>query len=133
MEPPRRLAPPRLRRGIVARPHLSQALDSGWDASLTLVVAPAGYGKTGAGEVWLAERGHAAAWVRADARDDDPVRLWSSVATAVERVRPGAGGDALAKLSDPTGAALPAIEALAIGLSADERRIVIVVDDVHSI
>ena len=71
MEPPRRLAPPRLRRGIVARPRLSRALDGGRDASLTLVVAPAGYGKTVAVEVWLAERGHAVAWVRADARDDD--------------------------------------------------------------
>ena len=133
MEPPRRLASPRLRRGIVARPRLSRALDSGWEASLTLVVAPAGYGKTVAVERWLAERGHAAAWVRADARDDDSTRLWSSLATAVERVRPGAGGDALAKLSDPTGVVLPAIEALAIGLSADERPIVLVVDDVHSI
>src|SRR4029079_16700158 len=80
----RRLTPPGLRRGIVARPRLSLALDGGRDASLTLVVAPAGYGKTVAVEVWLAERGHAVAWVRADARDDDPIRLWSSVATAVE-------------------------------------------------
>ena len=100
---------------------------------MTLVVAPAGYGKTVAVELWLAERGHAAAWVRADARDDDPMRLWSSLATAVERVRPGAGGDALAKLRDPAGVVLPAIEALAIGLAADERPIVLVVDDVQSI
>src|SRR3954470_14417899 len=60
MEPPRRLAAPRLRSGIVARPRLSRALDGGWEASLTLVVAPAGYGKTVAVEGWLAERGHAA-------------------------------------------------------------------------
>jgi LuxR family maltose regulon positive regulatory protein len=133
MEPPRRLAPPRLRRGIVARPRLSRALDSGWDASLTLVVAPAGYGKTVAVELWLAERGHAAAWVRADARDDDPVRLWSSVATAVERVCPGSGGDALAWLREPAGVVLSAIEALAAGLAADGRPIVLVVDEVQSI
>ena len=100
---------------------------------MTLVVAPAGYGKTVAVELWLAERGHAAAWVRADARDDDPMRLWSSLATAVERVRPGAGSDALAKLRDPAGVVLPAIEALAIGLAADESPIVLVVDDVQSI
>ena len=61
------------------------------------------------------------------------MRLWSSVATAVERVRPGAGGDALAKLREPAGVVLPAIEALAIGLAADERPIVLVVDDVQSI
>jgi LuxR family maltose regulon positive regulatory protein len=100
---------------------------------LTLVVAPVGYGKTVAVEVWLAERGHAVVWVRADARDDDPIRLWSSVATAIERARPGAGGDALAELRDPAGLVLPAIEALAIGLAADERPIVVVVDEVQSI
>src|SRR4051794_14091082 len=133
MEPPRRLAPPRLRRGIVARPRLSRALDSGGDASLTLVVAPAGYGKTVAVELWLAERRQAAAWVRADERDDDAIRLWSSVAAAVERVRPGAGTEALAELRDPFGAVLPAVDALAIGLAADERPIVLVIDEVQSI
>jgi LuxR family transcriptional regulator, maltose regulon positive regulatory protein len=100
---------------------------------LTLVVAPAGYGKTVAVELWLAERGHAAAWVRADARDDDAMRLWSSLATAVERVRPGAGADALAQLREPAGVVLPVIEALASGLAADGRPIVLVVDDVQSI
>src|SRR4051812_37706554 len=133
MEPPRRLAPPRLRRGIVARPRLSRALDSGWEASLTLVVAPAGYGKTVAVELWLAERGHTAAWVRADARDDDSMRLWSSLVAAVQRVRPGADGDALAELRDPAGGVLPGIEALASGLAADARPIVLVLDDVQSI
>src|SRR3954453_11459086 len=133
MELPRRLAPPRLRRGIVARPRLSRALDRAWEASLTLVVAPAGYGKTVAVELWLAERGQAAGWVRADARDDDAIRLWSSVATAVERVRPGAGSDALAEMSKPFGAVLPAVDALAIGLAADERPIVLVIDEVQSI
>ena len=133
MELPRRLAPPRLRRGIVARPRLSRALDSGWDVSLTLVVGPAGYGKTVAVELWLAERGHTAAWVVADARDDDPVRLWASVASAVERVRPGAGGEALSELRDPAGVVVPAIEALAAGLAEDGRPIVLVVDDVQSI
>src|SRR4051794_19046075 len=49
MELPRRVP---LRRGIVARPRLSGALDGGWEGSLTLVVAPAGYGKTVAVEGW---------------------------------------------------------------------------------
>src|SRR4051794_7636215 len=133
MNPPRRTAPPRMRRGIVERSRLSRALDSGGAASLTLVVAPVGYGKTVAVEMWLAERGHATAWVRADSRDDDPIRLWASLSTAVERVRPGAGGDAGAQLRDCDGAVLPAIEALAVGLASDRRPIVLVVDDVQSI
>jgi LuxR family maltose regulon positive regulatory protein len=133
MDPPGRLAPPRQRRGLVARPRLSRVLDGGREASLTLVVAPPGYGKTIAVEQWLAERGHDAAWVRADARDEDPVRLWASVAAAVERTRPGAGGDALKWLRDPAGAVAPAIEALAIALDADQRPIVLVLEDLQSI
>src|SRR3954470_6869641 len=133
MEPPTRVAPRRLRRGIVARPRLSRALDRGREASLTSVVAPAGYGKTVAVEMWLAEGAHVAAWVLTDARDDDPVRLWSSVAGAVDRARPGLGGAALALLSDPSGAVEPTIEALATSLAVDGRPLVIVLEDLQSI
>src|SRR3954470_12076212 len=133
MHPPNRLAPPRLRRGIVTRHRLSRALDNGQGASLTLVVAPAGYGKTVAVERWLAGNGHDVAWVRADARDDDPVRLWSSLATAVQRARPAAGAAARARLHDPTGVVEPAIDTLATALAADERPIVVVLDDLQSI
>src|SRR5262245_2801242 len=97
MEPPRRLSPPQLRPGIVARPRLSAVLESGSEVPLTLVSAAPGYGKTVAVGLWLAEQRHASAWVRADARDDDSIRLWSSVATAVEHARPGAAASALAQ------------------------------------
>src|SRR3954451_18241698 len=121
MEPPSRVAPRRLRRGIVARPRLSRALDRGHDVSLTLVVAPAGYGKTVAVELWRSEGARVTAWVLTDARDDDPVRLWSSVAGAVDRARPGLGGAALARLSDLSGVVEPAIDALAASLDEDAR------------
>ena len=133
MEPPRRLAPPRLRRGIVARPRLSRALDSGWEASLTLVVAPAGYGKTVAVELWLAERGHAAAWVRADARDDDAD---PAVVVCRHGGRAGAPGR---RRRRARGAARPRRRGAAGDRGArdraraDERPIVLVVDDVQSI
>src|SRR5262245_37696681 len=123
---PRRLAPPRLRRGIVTRPRVSRALDRGRDASLPLVVAPPGYGKTVAVETWIAESGRDAAWVRTDSRDSDAVRLWTSIATAVERARPGAGREALDRLREQPGVVRPAIEALAAGLSGDRRPIVLV-------
>jgi LuxR family maltose regulon positive regulatory protein len=133
MQPPRRLTPPPLRRGIIRRPRLGRLLDGGGDAQLTLLAAPAGYGKTVAVETWLAERGHEFVWVRADARDDDPVRLWSSVAIGVGGVRPGAGADALARLNAHAGIVEPAIDALAGALAEEQRRIVMVVDDLQSI
>ena len=86
---------PRLRHRLVDRPRVRRALDAGRDASLTLVAAPAGYGKTTAVRDWCASFDAALAWVVLDAGDNDPVLLWRYVATAVDRVRPGLGREAL--------------------------------------
>ena len=47
---------PRSRRGLVPRPRLSKRLDRGTASKLTLVSAPAGFGKTTLLTEWLAER-----------------------------------------------------------------------------
>ena len=49
-----KLAVPSLRHGVVDRPRVRRALDAGRDAALTLVAAPAGYGKTTAVRAWCA-------------------------------------------------------------------------------
>ena len=128
-----RLVPPRVRPGIVERGRIFRRLETGWSASLTLVVAPAGYGKSVAAKGWLAHHGHPAAWVTTDAGDNDPVRLWTSIATAVERVRASCGKEALDRLRSPLGAVRPAIEALAAALETDGRPLALVVDDLHEI
>jgi len=86
-----KLAAPRQRAGIVARPRIMQALEAGGGAALTLVAAPAGYGKTTAVRAWCAGSETALAWVTLDLGDNDPVRFWTYVATAVDRVRDGLG------------------------------------------
>ena len=128
-----RLAPPRVRPGIVERGRIFRRLETGWSASLTLVVAPAGYGKSVAAKGWLAHHGHPAAWVTTDAGDNDPVRLWTSIATAVEQVRASCGKEALDRLRSPLGAVRPAIEALAAALATDGRPLALVLDDLHEI
>src|SRR3954465_570544 len=90
-----KLAPPRPRPGLVERPRIDHALDAGGGAALTLVAAPAGYGKTTAVRAWSASRDAALAWVVLDAGENDPVRLWTYVATAVDGVRQGLGRRAL--------------------------------------
>jgi LuxR family transcriptional regulator, maltose regulon positive regulatory protein len=47
-----KLAAPRARVGLVDRPRILRALDAGEEAALTLVAAPAGYGKTTAVRAW---------------------------------------------------------------------------------
>jgi hypothetical protein len=57
---------PRRRRGLVARSRLSDRLSRGGESALTLVSAPAGFGKTTLLTEWLAARpaeGHSAAWL----------------------------------------------------------------------
>jgi LuxR family transcriptional regulator, maltose regulon positive regulatory protein len=51
----------------------NELLERGAEAGLTLVAAPAGYGKTVAVASWIA--GRPAAWVSVEAPDNDPVRL----------------------------------------------------------
>jgi LuxR family maltose regulon positive regulatory protein len=90
-----KLEPPRLRHEAVRRERILQALDSSAQTALTLVAAPLGYGKTTAVRAWCASRSPAVVWVTLDDRDNDPVRLWTYVATAVNRQRDGLGRGAL--------------------------------------
>ena len=126
-----KLTPPRLRPGIIERPRITQALDAGGDAPFTLVAAPPGYGKTTAIRAWCEHRGCGLAWVTLDARDNDPDRLWTYVATAVDRIRPGLGRGALQRLRIPGTSTEDQIDALVNGLGAYEGDIAIALDDVY--
>ena len=71
---------------------------------MTLVSAPAGFGKTTLLAAWLAgeageaeDRG-AAAWLSLDRRDSDPAVFWSYVVASLRKVAPSVGADALAAL-----------------------------------
>ena len=94
------------------------ALDVADDASLTLVAAPAGYGKTTAVRAWCSGVDAALAWVTLDVDDNDPVRLWWYVATAVDRVRRGLGQAALRRLSVPGSSIEDAVDELMNGIAA---------------
>ncbi len=96
-----------------------------------LVAAPAGYGKTTAARAWLTTVDAAFAWVTLDAGDNDPVRLWKYVATAVDRVRSGLGRSALQRLDVPGGSIEDAVDELMNGIAAFGEPLLLVLDDVH--
>lgn len=77
-----KLTPPRLRGALVPRSSLLVRLDEGIAHKLTLISAPAGFGKTTLISPWIAEREHPVAWVTLDAGDNDPTRVWRYVITA---------------------------------------------------
>ena len=77
---------------LIARPRLFSLLDEGSRRPLTLVSAPAGFGKTTLLSAWVQAQptgNPLVAWVSLDEADNDPVRFWSYVLTALDRVRPG--------------------------------------------
>ncbi|MGZ4331279.1 MAG: LuxR C-terminal-related transcriptional regulator [Solirubrobacteraceae bacterium] len=128
-----KLAVPSVRRAMVERPRVRRALDAGREASLTLVAAPAGYGKTTAVRDWCASLDAALAWVVLDAGDNDPALLWRYVATAADRVRPGLGRGALRRLGVAGSPVEAAVDELLNGVAALGTELVIVLDDLHAV
>jgi len=67
----------------VSRPRLLGRLDEGAGAVLTLVAAPAGFGKTTLLQDWAAQRLTPPAWVTLEQRDAEPSALWTDVLAAL--------------------------------------------------
>ena len=86
---------PQLRRGSVGRPRLMRRMEAGADARLTLMSAPAGFGKTTVLAEWLHEGGAAdrsVAWLSLDATDNDTELMVNPVTLAEVLVGPTRNG-----------------------------------------
>jgi len=68
---------PTLRAGIVSRSNLIKKLDAGRLSKLTLISAPAGYGKTTLLAEWIKQQALPACWVSLDPQDNDLKRFFS--------------------------------------------------------
>ena len=98
---------------------------------LTLVVAPAGTGKTSLVAGWMAESPTPTAWLSLDETDRDAVQFWSDVIAALETLAPGCGDRALASLRR-SATRSRAVDELIADLDARDRpQAVLVVDDFH--
>ena len=102
-----KLHAPRLHASLISRGRLLAQLDAALAHKLTLLTAPAGYGKTTLVRQWVAKHEAAAlecphlpplAWVSLDTGDNDPVRFLSYVITACQAFQAGIGQSALAIL-----------------------------------
>ena len=128
---------PRLRRGVVPRPRLSNRLSRTAESALTLVSAPAGFGKTTLLTEWLAAATaggrSAAAWLSLDQRDNDPALFWTYLVTALQRVAPDVGESALSLLKSPHPQLEAILATLLNDLDAVTGDVVLVLDDYHLI
>src|SRR3712207_9324921 len=75
-------APPP-RPGAVPRPRLTGRLDAGLHRKLTLVSAPAGFGKTTLVSAWVAACDRPTAWLSLDEADSDPTRFLQYLVAAL--------------------------------------------------
>src|SRR4051794_11398812 len=119
---------PRRRPGSVVRPRLNNRLKRSEQPALTLVSAPAGFGKTTLLTQLFADvAGEEAstAWLALDSSDNDPVLFWSYVIAALQTLVPQIGTSALSLLrSAPT--ALEAVVATLLNdLNSVGRDIVV--------
>ena len=92
---------PPARPNRVSRPRLVAQLNQATLHSLTLIAAPAGFGKTTVLTEWIAQYPHHVAWVSLDEGDNDPQRFWAYVVAALQKLRPDFGQSALALLQSP--------------------------------
>lgn len=125
---------PRKRAQAVPRPRLHARLNDGLSRKLTLISAPAGFGKTMLVSEWLANIQIPAAWLSLDAGDKDPTRFLTYVVAALQSAEPFANSlsDVLELLQSPQ--PLPAESILTIlinELSAVETEFILVLDDYH--
>ena len=127
---------PRWRRSLVARPRLSERLSRGAESALTLVSAPAGFGKTTLLAEWLAAApfdGRSVAWLSLDQRDNDPALFWTYLVAALKTAAPGVGAGALALLQPPEPPGEAGLVTLLNDLDAISDDVVLVLDDYHVI
>src|SRR6266480_1540877 len=86
------------RAQLVRRPQLAERLTQGVMGPLTLVSAPAGFGKTTLLAQWLAESGMPVAWLSLEPGDNEPMRFLSYLIAALQTLDPHLGAVALTLL-----------------------------------
>ncbi|SCL17241.1 LuxR family transcriptional regulator, maltose regulon positive regulatory protein [Micromonospora pallida] len=112
-----RLVAPPPPEPVVLRPRLLRRLDTGTCGPVTLLRAPAGWGKTTLLAAWVRATEPASAWLSVEV-GDTAERLWSYLAVALDA------------------ADLPAdrsVERLAAALAARDQPVVLVLDDLHRV
>ena len=126
---------PRLPRGLVARPRLSERLTRGAESKLTLISAPAGFGKTTLLAEWLAAPradGRSVAWLSLDPSDNQPASFWTYLITALQTAAPGVGTSALSLVQGPQPPPIETVLATLLNeLGAMPDDVVLVLNDYH--
>jgi LuxR family transcriptional regulator, maltose regulon positive regulatory protein len=132
---------PPARSELVPRPRLIERLDASFhsERKLTLISAPAGFGKTTLLSEWVHRRGAVTAplrvaWVSLDEGDNDPVHFWSYIFAALQTALPGVGETALQALRSPQPPPIETMLTIVINeIIEGSHSVALVLDDYHLI
>ena len=144
-----RLHIPRVRPELVPRRRLLDRLHAGLHGKLTLISAPAGFGKTTLASAWVSELRDRigdqdlvdpsrvgadseieVSWLSLDENDNDPGRFLTYLVAAFKTVDPHFGDDALRLLQRPQSPAPETVVTSIVNeLAAKQQRVVLVLDD----
>lgn len=129
-----KLTPPPMREKRVARLRLLQRLDALVKQKLTLVCAPAGYGKTTVLSQWIERYAKPVGWVSLDRSDNDLAQFLRYLLAAIQQVDPGAGLQILEMLQPSRPLPDPTIWiALINDLADSEKQFFIILDDYQEV
>ena len=134
---PTKLHIPHARSEMVERSRLIRRLHEGLERTLTLITAPAGYGKTTLLGEWAKTLENPVAWVSLDQGDNDRMRFWGHTIAALKQADPSFDQQDVLRhatrhaAEDPSDVSL--IAALVNGLHRISHTIVLVWDDFHHI
>src|SRR5712691_5394961 len=123
---------PRLRPNVVSRPRLLERLNEGLHRKLTLIAAPAGFGKTTLVSEWVEGIERPTAWLSLDEGDNDPARFLTYLVAALQRIAPTIGEGVSGVLQSPQPPPTESIlTALLNEITAIPDHFVLVLDDYH--
>jgi LuxR family transcriptional regulator, maltose regulon positive regulatory protein len=129
-----KMMPPRLPPGCVQRAALFERLRERGDGGITIVTAPAGFGKTTLLAGWkeaLSNETHPVAWLTLDEEDDDPQQLGAYLVAAFSRASEDIAGPAQRLLNnDALTPIKTVISVLLNSIAACGRYVFLVLDDV---
>ena len=128
------IPPPRPK--VVQRPQLIQRLNEAlrYTPGVTLISAPAGFGKTTLVSEWIADGEQPAAWLSLDDGDNDPARFLTYLITALQHVAADLGASLLTVLQAPQPPPTESIlTALLNEITTIRNNFILILDDYHVI
>ncbi|WPS85893.1 LuxR C-terminal-related transcriptional regulator [Brevibacillus halotolerans] len=128
-----KLLVPRTTSAFVSRKELFRRLDQALSLPITLIVAPACYGKTTSVGLWIKENLKCVGWLSLDTQDNEYIRFWSHLIASLEVVLPGLTEKCSHILDKGYQDSFSLIKTLIEHMQLVKKTVVFVLDDLHLI